>query len=26
MRAIGKGGAAAQEIFCGLMNLPPPPA
>ncbi|GFU14244.1 uncharacterized protein TNCV_3579181 [Trichonephila clavipes] len=24
MRAIGKGGAAA--IFCGLMNLPPPPA
>ncbi|GFV30110.1 uncharacterized protein TNCV_4827261 [Trichonephila clavipes] len=25
MRAIGKGGAAAR-IFCGLMNLPPPPA
>ncbi|GFW19249.1 uncharacterized protein TNCV_255761 [Trichonephila clavipes] len=25
MRAIGKGGAAAQ-IFYGLMNLPPPPA
>ncbi|GFU80951.1 uncharacterized protein TNCV_1276971 [Trichonephila clavipes] len=25
MRAIGKGGAAA-PIFCGLMNLPPPPA
>ncbi|GFV24293.1 uncharacterized protein TNCV_422831 [Trichonephila clavipes] len=24
MRAIGKGGAA--RIFCGLMNLPPPPA
>ncbi|GFX40137.1 uncharacterized protein TNCV_4317731 [Trichonephila clavipes] len=24
MRAIGKGGAAAR-IFCGLMNLPPPP-
>ncbi|GFX48104.1 uncharacterized protein TNCV_4114391 [Trichonephila clavipes] len=25
MRAIGKGGAAAR-IFCGLMNLPLPPA
>ncbi|GFT52275.1 f-box domain-containing protein [Trichonephila clavipes] len=25
MRAIGKGGTAAR-IFCGLMNLPPPPA
>ncbi|GFU70987.1 uncharacterized protein TNCV_3350101 [Trichonephila clavipes] len=25
MRAIGKGGAAAR-IFCGLMNLPTPPA
>ncbi|GFX98700.1 uncharacterized protein TNCV_1502781 [Trichonephila clavipes] len=25
MRAIGKGGAASR-IFCGLMNLPPPPA
>ncbi|GFY04408.1 uncharacterized protein TNCV_4414961 [Trichonephila clavipes] len=25
MRAIGKGGAATR-IFCGLMNLPPPPA
>ncbi|GFW52594.1 uncharacterized protein TNCV_405221 [Trichonephila clavipes] len=25
MRAIGKGGVAAR-IFCGLMNLPPPPA
>ncbi|GFV53128.1 uncharacterized protein TNCV_4129421 [Trichonephila clavipes] len=25
MRAIGKGGAAAR-IFCGLMNLPQPPA
>ncbi|GFV85862.1 hypothetical protein TNCV_1421671 [Trichonephila clavipes] len=25
MRAIGKGGAAARK-FCGLMNLPPPPA
>ncbi|GFY33013.1 uncharacterized protein TNCV_2229641 [Trichonephila clavipes] len=25
MRAIGKGGAAAR-IFCGLMNLPSPPA
>ncbi|GFW79736.1 uncharacterized protein TNCV_4361621 [Trichonephila clavipes] len=25
MRAIEKGGAAAR-IFCGLMNLPPPPA
>ncbi|GFX50211.1 uncharacterized protein TNCV_2782331 [Trichonephila clavipes] len=25
MRAIGKGGAAAR-IFCGLMNLSPPPA
>ncbi|GFT64253.1 uncharacterized protein TNCV_5134211 [Trichonephila clavipes] len=25
MRVIGKGGAAAR-IFCGLMNLPPPPA
>ncbi|GFV74915.1 uncharacterized protein TNCV_1041531 [Trichonephila clavipes] len=25
MRAIGKGGAAAR-IFCGFMNLPPPPA
>ncbi|GFU31573.1 uncharacterized protein TNCV_3539581 [Trichonephila clavipes] len=25
MRAIGKGSAAAR-IFCGLMNLPPPPA
>ncbi|GFW05524.1 uncharacterized protein TNCV_437051 [Trichonephila clavipes] len=25
MRSIGKGGAAAR-IFCGLMNLPPPPA
>ncbi|GFX07148.1 uncharacterized protein TNCV_2423531 [Trichonephila clavipes] len=25
MIAIGKGGAAAR-IFCGLMNLPPPPA
>ncbi|GFW00874.1 uncharacterized protein TNCV_1761121 [Trichonephila clavipes] len=25
MRAIGKGGAAAR-IFCGLMNLHPPPA
>ncbi|GFU48686.1 uncharacterized protein TNCV_4751961 [Trichonephila clavipes] len=25
MRAIGKGGATAR-IFCGLMNLPPPPA
>ncbi|GFW76844.1 uncharacterized protein TNCV_59421 [Trichonephila clavipes] len=25
MRAIRKGGAAAR-IFCGLMNLPPPPA
>ncbi|GFX49649.1 uncharacterized protein TNCV_4902911 [Trichonephila clavipes] len=25
MRAIGKDGAAAR-IFCGLMNLPPPPA
>ncbi|GFW76802.1 uncharacterized protein TNCV_59001 [Trichonephila clavipes] len=25
MRPIGKGGAAAR-IFCGLMNLPPPPA
>ncbi|GFX04984.1 hypothetical protein TNCV_2249671 [Trichonephila clavipes] len=24
MRATGKGGAAA-GIFCGLMNLPPPP-
>ncbi|GFU95496.1 uncharacterized protein TNCV_2729501 [Trichonephila clavipes] len=24
MRAIGKGRAAAR-IFCGLMNLPPPP-
>ncbi|GFV53582.1 uncharacterized protein TNCV_1177781 [Trichonephila clavipes] len=25
LRAIGKGGAAAR-IFCGLVNLPPPPA
>ncbi|GFX35722.1 uncharacterized protein TNCV_745151 [Trichonephila clavipes] len=25
MRVIGKGGTAAR-IFCGLMNLPPPPA
>ncbi|GFV33576.1 uncharacterized protein TNCV_4566911 [Trichonephila clavipes] len=25
MRAIGKGGAAAR-IFCGLMNLAPPPS
>ncbi|GFU73523.1 hypothetical protein TNCV_989591 [Trichonephila clavipes] len=24
MRAIGKGGVASR-IFCGLMNLPPPP-